>query len=156
PKKETLSLRHLRFIRTSPCEILAVLVMSSGHVQNRFLRAEVSEPDLARVHNLLDDVIEGRTLGELRDLFARRLATERVQHDELRRRAFELGGAAVNEAVVGGEADLVIEGQDRLLGKPEFSDADGVKQVVSALDAREQLVRLLDATMEAKGGAALV
>lgn len=155
PKVETLTLRHMRFMRISADEVLAVMVMSNGAVQNRFVRVHVSEAELQRVHNLLDDVTEGRSIGELRELFARRLATERVQHDDLRRRAFELGSAAMAEAA-DAATDVVIEGQDRLLDKPEFNDADGVKQIVSALDAREQLVRLLDATMEAKGGAVVV
>ena len=155
PRVETFSLRHLRFIRISGEELLAVLVMSDGAVHNRFLRVQVSESDLQKVHNLLDDVIEGRTLGDLRDLFIRKLGTERVQHDDLRRRAFELGGAAVNDAVAG-ESRLVIEGHEKLLEKPEFAEAGGMMQVVSALDAREHLVRLLDATMEAKGGAVVV
>jgi heat-inducible transcriptional repressor len=155
PRAETQTLKHLRFMRISHEELLAVLVMADGNVHNRFLRVAASEAELQRIHNLLDDVIEGRTLGELRDLFARRLATERVQHDELRRRAFELGGAAVQGAV-SGEAVLVIEGQERLLEKPEFADAGGMKHVVSALDAREQLVRLLDATLEAKGSTVVV
>ncbi len=150
PRSETLTLKHLRFIRINAGEMLAVLVMSNGLVQNRFVRAEVSEPELTRIHNLLDDVIEGRTLGELHDLFDRRLATERVQNDELRRRAFELGGAVVTEASQR-TADVFIEGQSKLLERPEFADADGVKQVVSALDERASLVRLLDATIEAKG-----
>ena len=55
------------------------------------------------------------------------------------KRAFELGGAAVEEAV-GSETDLVIEGQERLLEKPEFQDAGHVRQLVTALDAREKLV----------------
>jgi heat-inducible transcriptional repressor len=155
PRTETLALRHMRFMRMTAEEVLAVMVMSNGSVQNRFLRIRVSDNELTKVHNLLDDVTEGRSLGELRDLFARRLGTERVQHDDLRRRAFELGSAAVGEAV-DAASDVVIEGQDLLLDKPEFNDADGVKQVVSALDAREQLVTLLDATMEAKGGAVVV
>lgn len=155
PKSETLTLRHMRFMRITAEELLAVMVMSNGSVQNRFLRLRVSESELTKVHNLLDDVTEGRSLGELRDLFARRLGTERVQNDDLRRRAFELGSAAVGDAV-DVASDVVIEGQDRLLDKPEFNDADGVKQIVSALDARAQLVRLLDATMEAKGGAVVV
>ena len=155
PKIETLALKQLRFIRTSGEEVLAVLVMTNGTVQNRFLRMSVTENELTKVHNLLDDVIEGRTLGELRDLFLRRLATERVQHDELRRRAFELGSAAVTGAA-DVASDMVIEGQERLLDKPEFSDADGVKQVVSALDAREQLVHLLELTLAAKGSAVVV
>ena len=75
-----------------------MLVMKNGAVQNRFLHVTVTEAELQRIHNLLDDVVEGRTLGDLRELFARRLQSERVQHDELRRTAFELGGAAIEQA----------------------------------------------------------
>ena len=129
-----MSLKHLRFIRISGEELLAVLVMADGTVHNRFLREGLSEHELQKIHNLLDDVIDGRTLGELRDLFARRLASERVQHDELRRRAFELGGAAVKEAAQG-QTVLVIEGQDRLLEMPEFADADGMTRTFGYADA---------------------
>ncbi|HEY8039625.1 MAG TPA: heat-inducible transcriptional repressor HrcA [Polyangiaceae bacterium] len=151
PRAETLVLKQLRFIRTSNDEVLAVLVMKNGTVQNRFLSAAITEQDLQRVHNLLDDVVEGRSLGDLRELFERRLQSERVQHDELRRRAFELGGAAVEEAA-GRETDLVIEGQDKLLDKPEFQNADHVRRLVTALDAREQLIKLLDLAMRDRGG----
>jgi heat-inducible transcriptional repressor len=155
PRLEALTLRNMRFIRTGPGELLAVLVMSSGAVHNIFLRAEITESELVRIHNLLDDVIDGRTLGDLRELFSRRLATERVQHDELRRRAFELGEAAVAGAAHA-EKSIVIEGQDKLLGMREFSDADGVKQIVSALDAREKLIELLDAAIDAGNRRAVV
>jgi heat-inducible transcriptional repressor len=154
PRPEMLVLRQLRFIRIGSEEVLAVLVMKNGAVQNRFLPVVVSDVDLQRMHNLLDDVVEGRTLGDLRDLFERRLQSERVQHDELRRRAFELGGAAVEEA--GWATDVVIEGQEKLLEKPEFDDADDVRRLVNALDAREKLVRLLDLAMQAKGGHVVV
>jgi heat-inducible transcriptional repressor len=150
-----LVLKQLRFLRTGADEVLAVLLMKNGTVQNRFLRATVTNAELERIHNLLDDVVEGRTLGDLRELLARRLQSERVRHDELRKRAFELGGAAVHEAALG-QSDLVIEGQDRLFDQPEFGDADQVRQVVGALDAREKLVSLLDLAMQTKGGHVVV
>ncbi len=156
PRAESLTLKHLRFVRIQQGETLAVLVLSDGSVQNRFIRGDMSEPDLLRVHNLLDDVIEGRTLGDLRDLFARRLASEQVQRDELRRRAFELGGAAVDGTLEQGGADVVIEGQAKLLGQPDFAGAEDMKQVVTALDERESLVRLLEATLAAKGTTVVV
>jgi heat-inducible transcriptional repressor len=95
--------------------------------------------------------VEGRSLGDLRDLFARRLSDERVQHDTVRRRAFELGGAVVAGAVDAGAADVLIEGRAKLLGQPEFADAEGMKQVVSALDEHEHIVSLLEATLAARG-----
>ena len=155
PRAESLSLKHLRFIRTNPDELLAVLVMSNGTVQNRFLPGRATEADLQRIHNVMDDVTEGRTLGELRDLFARRLASERVQNDDLRRQAFQLGEAAVSDASYRA-ASLGIEGQAKLLEQPEFADAAGVKQVVTALDERQRLVELLDLTMAAKGTTVVV
>ncbi len=155
PRAETLTLKTLRFIRTNPGELLAVLVMSNGTVQNRFVRAVVSEAELIRVHNLLDDVTEGRSLGQLRDFFVRKLGTEQVQNDELRRRAFELGGAVMAEASAG-EADVVIEGQNKLFDQPEFAGAEGMKHLVSALDEREVIVRLLEATAESRGTTTVV
>ncbi len=157
PRADSLTLRQLRFLRTRPGELLAVMVMSNGTVQNRFVAADADESDLTRVHNLLDDVTEGRSLGELREFFARKLGTERVQHDDLRRRAFSLGGAAVSGAA-SGEADVFIEGQAKLFERPEFSDAEGMRQLVSAFDARERLIELLDATLAAPapGGATVV
>jgi heat-inducible transcriptional repressor len=154
-RAESLSLKHLRFIRTNPDELLAVLVMSNGSVQNRFLHWNVTEADLQRIHNVMDDVTEGRTLGELRDLFARRLASERVQNDDLRRQAFQLGEAALSDAPYRA-ASVVIEGQSKLLDQPEFADAAGVKQVVAVLDERQRLVELLDATIEANGTTVVV
>lgn len=148
PRADTLTLRQLRFLRTRPGELLAVMVMSNGTVQNRFIAADVDDSELTRVHNLLDDVTEGRSLGDLREFFDRKLATERVQQDELRRRAFSLGGAAVS-GPTSGETDVVIEGQAKLFEHPEFSDAEGLRQLVTAFDARERLVGLLDATLAA-------
>ncbi|MBX3191118.1 MAG: heat-inducible transcription repressor HrcA [Labilithrix sp.] len=156
PRAETMTLKHLRFIRTLPGEVLAVLVMANGSVQNRFLRADVEEQELQKVHNLLDDVIEGRSLGELRELFERRLQSDKVQHDAVRKRAFELGEAALADAADQG-ADIVIEGRAKLLGLREFSEhPEGLAGVVSALDEAQSIVRLLDATLAAKGTSVVV
>lgn len=154
PKHETLTLKHLRFIRTLPGEILAVVVMANGTVQNRFLKAEVDENELSKIHNLLDDVIEGRTLGELHELFVRRLQSEKVRADDVKKRAFELGEAAVAGADRG--VDVVIEGRSKLLGLPEFSNTTDLKDLVNALDEGESIIRLLDATMAASGTTVVV
>src|SRR5690606_19209963 len=56
PKAETMTLKHLRFIRTVPGEVLAVVVMANGTVLNRFVKSDVTEDELTKIHNLLDDV----------------------------------------------------------------------------------------------------
>ena len=149
PRAEAMTVQHLRFIRTRPGEVLAVLVMADGTVQNRFLPATVTEDDLQRIHNLLDDVTEGRTLGDLRELFARRISSERVQADDFRRTAFEMGGAALLET---GPApvDVVVEGRVRLFEQRDFVSAAGMRQIMNVLEDVDLLVRLLDATVDAR------
>jgi heat-inducible transcriptional repressor len=147
PKRETRALTQLRFIPTKPGEMLAVVVLTDNSVENRFIRVDkpLSESELTRVHNLLNDVIEGRSLGEVRELFARRLQDDRVQIDSLRHRAFELGHQAVGEG--GLSENLVIEGEQLLLEHPAFSDVDRMRQLIHALGERETIVSLLDRTI---------
>jgi heat-inducible transcriptional repressor len=151
PRIENQVLKQLRFIPTRPGELLAVIVTAGGSVENRFLRVEVQpkSDELERIHNLLDDVLEGRSLHDVRELFARRLQDTRNEIGVLRRRAFELGEAALRQGPA--QVDVVIEGQSQLLDKPEFADVDRIKQLVRMLEERERLVTILDRTLETRG-----
>jgi heat-inducible transcriptional repressor len=143
------TLQQLRFIPTRPGQLLAVLVFQDGAVENRFLPIDgsVPESELLKIHNLLADVIEGRTLGEVRELFARRLADDRASIDAFRRKAFALAHQAV--ADVATKNEVLIEGQLRLIDLPEYADVDRLKNLVVALEERAELVTLLDKTLAA-------
>jgi heat-inducible transcriptional repressor len=130
--------------------------MSDGTVQNRFIPVEIDELELHRIHNLLDDVIEGRTLGDLRAFFAERMGAERVLRDALRKRAYEIAGAAMEGAGGAPVVDVVIEGRHKLLQRPEFSQGSEMHKIVAALDEETQIVALLDAAAAARGTAIFV
>jgi heat-inducible transcriptional repressor len=150
PSRETRTLTQLRFIPTRAGEMLAVVVLADGTVENRFIRVErpIGEPELLRIHNLLAEVVEGRSLGEVRDLFARQLAADQTQINSLRHRAFELGKQAIGEQQDHG--GVVIEGQARLVQHPEFSDVERMRQLVTVLGEREIILALLDRTIHAR------
>lgn len=141
-RPETRTLRQLHFIPTRPGELLAVLVMNDGTVENRFLSLPepMSDGELSRIHNLLADVVEGRTLGEVRELCERRLADERTNAIAMRRRGFELGRLATAQI---GRAEVRIEGQAKLFDHPEL-DVDRLKQLAVALSDQERLLELLE------------
>jgi heat-inducible transcriptional repressor len=88
-------------------------------------------------------------------MFARRLQSDRVQNDSVRKRAFELGEAALAGSENAG-ADVVIEGRAKLLNLPEFAGGEGLKDIVNALDEAQSIVRLLDATLAATGTSVVV
>ena len=50
----------------------------------------------------------------------------------------------------------MIEGRAKLLNLPEFAAGEGLKEVVNALDEAQSIVRLLDATLAAKGTSVVV
>jgi heat-inducible transcriptional repressor len=142
-------LSQLRFIVTRPKQLLAVLVFSDGTVENRFIAVDttVSESDLTRIHNLLSDVVEGRSLGSLRELLSRRADDARVTVDELRCRAFDLGSRALHEIEC--RTEIVIEGGQRLADLPEYGDVVRLRQLIRALEERNNLLQLLDKTIHA-------
>jgi len=143
-------LSQMRFIRTKPQQMLAVLVFSDGVVENRYIRAaeDIASTKLERIHNLLSDVVEGRTLGDVRDLCQRRLSEGRNEADQLRRVAFDLAHRAVTK-VSRSQHAMVIAGADNLVELPEFGDADQLRKLMAALTDREHLVELLDKVIEA-------
>jgi heat-inducible transcriptional repressor len=138
------TLTTLRFIRTRPNELLAVLVCSDGAVENRFVSVEdaPSDRDLERLHNMLSEVVTGRTLGSLRDHFVERANEQRDEIATLRNVGATLLSAAIGAG--GPPAEVLIEGQARLLDRPELSSPDMLRELVRALEDRERLVELLD------------
>jgi transcriptional regulator of heat shock response len=56
------TLSALRFIRTRPGEVLSVIVLSDGSVENRFIHVDTAPTDreLERLHNMLSAVVTSR------------------------------------------------------------------------------------------------
>jgi heat-inducible transcriptional repressor len=137
------TLVKVRFIRTRPLEMLAVLVCSDGTVENRFIPLEhaIDEAELERLHNLLEEVVPGSTLAGVRDHFAALLAAQEGDLTRLR----SLGHTLFSAVALGARpADVVIEGQSRLLDRPEFGSVDAIRELLRAFEDQERLVSLLD------------
>ncbi|HEX7671845.1 MAG TPA: heat-inducible transcriptional repressor HrcA [Polyangiaceae bacterium] len=143
------TLSRLRFIRTRPGELLGVMVLSDGSVENRFIQVDVAptDADLERLHNMLEDVVEGHTLSVVRDHFAHKVSEHR---DELLR--LGLVGVSLLDAAIGAaderRPEVIIEGQVRLIESPEFDTAERLRHLLRALEEREQLVVLLSRIIE--------
>jgi heat-inducible transcriptional repressor len=144
-------LKDLRFIAVRAHEVLAVIVASNGAVQNRVLRTEESlaAAELERANNILQPLLEGRTIEQVRQLLAEQMETERGRLDQWMCLALTLGERALARAEHG--AEVVVEGQARLIGRPEFSDIDRARQALHTLEDRERLIQLLDRTLAAPG-----
>ncbi len=145
------TLDQLRFMRLSSGRTLAVLVTRSGGVENRVVVTELDVDDhtLERVNNYLAELVGGRTLRSVRDVLAVRLATEQGQYQVLREQAQRMV-----EATVEGQVErprVVIEGQGALFDRPEFGDAEKIRQYLNAFEEKQKLLELLEQTLLADG-----
>jgi heat-inducible transcriptional repressor len=135
-------------MRTRPGELLAVIVLSDGTVENRFIHVDSvpSDAELTRLHNLLEEVVAGHTLSVVRDHFAFAVSEQR---DELRALG-QVGVSLLDAAIEASDLrpDVIIEGRTRLMARPEFDTAERLRDLVRALEEREQLVVLLSRIIE--------
>jgi heat-inducible transcriptional repressor len=139
---ETRVVTKVRFIPTRPGELLSVVVLADGSVENRFIHADPhpSASDLDRVHNLLDEHCGGCTLRELRAELGRLVLSEQSSVGGLG----QLGAALVQSTLleVGNSQELVIAGRTNLLG--DRGDPARTHQILIVLEDRQRLIHLLD------------
>ena len=153
PRLDRLRLRHIALVRLGGRRILAVLVTENGAAHRRVVEhdAPLTQAELDRLASLLGERVDGRTLVEVRELFAAEAQRELRQADHMLRLAFELGAraVAVDEATDG---DLVIATRLALLDQPEFRDPERVRDLFTALETKERLVELLDRLLARSSG----
>lgn len=140
------SVDKIRFIATRPGELLGVVVLDDGSVENRFMQldAPLEPSELERLHNLLDELTAGRTLLELKQHVRQLAQQERAELGALAGVGERLLGTALEGAIE--RRDVFVEGQSTLL-RPG-ADPESVKQMLLALEDRERLAHLLDRTFE--------
>jgi heat-inducible transcriptional repressor len=143
----TRTLLKLRFIATRPGELLAVIVFSDGTVENRFIRLTepVSDSDLERIHNLLEEAVAGRTLVDVREHFVSGLREQNGELGGLHQKGLSLLRAAAEGA--SRSLTIEIEGQARLLERPEFGDVESARELLHVLEDRQRLLSLLDSAL---------
>ena len=150
PKVER-PLKHIEFVQIGPGRALVVLVAEGGLVENRIIELplSISASALVEAGNYLTHRLVGRTLPDARQQILAELEASRAELDQLTGRLVEQG-LAIWGGVQGGA--VIVKGQSRLLEDvTALSDLERVRALLAALDARESMVKLLDATQGADG-----
>jgi heat-inducible transcriptional repressor len=152
PRPETDVLEHVEFMRLREGQLLAVLVAKSGQVANKIIASAepISNEDLERIHNYLNEILAGLTLDEVRARVQKELADERVQYQALEKRALELSQKALPDS----GAEVIVSGQARLLENMAGGDPaefEKMKALFRRLEEKRLLADLLERTQLAEG-----
>lgn len=145
--------RQVEFLLLEPGRALAIIVTGAGQVENRLIEVpqDITATTLARAANYLNAHVAEKTLRQAVDAVRADMAGTRAQLDELTARAVQSGIAAL--APEGsGAGHLIVRGQAKLLDDiAALADIERIRNLMAALDAKESLQKILEATTTGEG-----
>jgi heat-inducible transcriptional repressor len=148
------TLEHVHFSRLGRCRVLAVVVTTSGLVRDRMLtlEADVTPAELEVAANFLNDHFRGWSIERVRAEIGRLVERERSDYQRLLTSVEELWAGAVPDDGAGVQT-VYVEGVANLLGAQSVGSVEDMarlREVLAALEAKQRLVELLDAYIDAR------
>ncbi|MDX1736714.1 MAG: heat-inducible transcriptional repressor HrcA [Alphaproteobacteria bacterium] len=152
PKLDTQRLKHVEFVSLGPGRALVVMVSEEGQVENRVLELPigVTPSILAEASNYLSAHLIGRNLNEARKLIQDEIKSNKAMIHELSSNLVEAGLATWSDS--SDQGVLIVRGQSNLLQDVSaMGDLENIRTLFTALETKENLVRLMDLTHDAEG-----
>jgi heat-inducible transcriptional repressor len=142
-------LEHVHFSRLAQTRILAVVVTRSGGVRDRVLALDhdLTLSELETAANFLNEHFRGWSIEQVRTELARLVERERSEYQRLLNSVQQLWGKAVPASEVR-QQPVYIEGVANLIGASV--DSEQLREMLVALEAKQRLVDLLNAYVDAR------
>jgi heat-inducible transcriptional repressor len=140
-------LEHVHFSRLAPARVLAVVVTRSGLVRDRVLALDkdLTVRELEVAANFLNENFRGWSVERVRVEIARLVERERSEYQRMLNSVQQLWVKAVPNAPV---QTVYVDGVANLVGSQE--DRERLREVLAALEAKQRLVELLNAYIDAR------
>lgn len=146
-RTQDLRLKHVEFVALDPDKALVVLVAEDGSVENRLLDLPAGLPPAAlrEASNYLNAHIRGLTISQARQRIEDLSRRQQQELDDLTRKLVDMGIATWAGAAGDRPGTLIVHGRANLLQNLEArEDLDRIRQLFADLEAKKDLVQLLD------------
>ncbi len=143
-------LEHVHFSHLAASRVLAVVVTRGGMVRDRVLALDhdLSLTELTTAANFLNENFRGWEIERIRVELAHRVETERREYHRLLTAVQQLWAGAVPPTL--GQS-IYVEGVANLVGaQTDPADRDRLREILSALEAKQKLVDLLNAYIDTR------
>lgn len=145
PRRNRIELRHVEFLPLSGNRVLVILVLNNREVQNRIIHTErvYSQSELQKAANFLNTHYTGKDLLTARKELHDALESDRDNVSKLLQAVMDV----VNE-----NKDYVIGNEKQgLTTSHEPEDLDRIKVLFQAFTQKQEILHLLDQSLEAEG-----
>jgi heat-inducible transcriptional repressor len=148
--QELHTLEHVHFSRLAPGRVLAVVITKAGSVLDRVLSLDhdLNAAELETAARYMNENFHGWSIERIRGEISSRLEAERSEYDRLMRSLEELCSKGAFAAESAAAPTIFIEGVANLLSGE--TDRDRLRTMLHALEAKERLIELLNAYVDAR------
>jgi heat-inducible transcriptional repressor len=148
--QELHTLEHIHFSRLAAGRVLGVVITKAGSVLDRVLQLDhdLDAAELETAARYLNENFHGWSIERIRTEMARRLEAERSEYDRLMHSLEELYRKGALAAETSNAPTIFIEGVANLLAGE--TDRERLRTMLNALEARERLIELLNAYVDAR------
>ncbi len=142
-------LEHVHFSRLAPSRVLAVVVTRTGLVRDRVLALDrdLTARELEAAANFLNERFRGWSVERVRAEIARLLDHERSEYQRMLNAVQQLWAKALPKSEISPET-VYVEGVANLIGSE--ADSEHLREMLAALEAKQRLVELLNAYIDAR------
>jgi len=142
-------LEHVHFSRLAPSRVLAVVVTRAGLVRDRVLALDrdLAAGELETAANFLNENFRGWSVERVRGELARLVERERSEYQRLLTSVQQLWAKALPASEILPET-VYVDGVANLIGSQ--ADSEQLREMLAALEAKERLVELLNAYIDAR------
>jgi heat-inducible transcriptional repressor len=146
---ETECLEHIHFSRLTPQRVLAVVVTRGGTVLDRVLQLDrdLDQGDLEAAANFLNGNFRGWSIERIRADIEQRMEQERSEYDRLMQSVNELFRKGALAGVQPSQM-IFVEGVANLVQRDV--DQERLRVLLGALEAKQRLIDLLSAYVDAR------
>ena len=144
-------LEHIHFVRLGERRILVVLVVPHSLMRHHVIRVEheISQSELEAASQYLNQHFRGRELEEIRAELIHQVRQERAAYDSMLRNLGQM--CAQGMLAESSPAEIFLEGTSNLVGQPELADPAKIRELLQALEEKENLVHLLNECIHVPG-----
>ncbi|MCS5596593.1 MAG: heat-inducible transcriptional repressor HrcA [Alphaproteobacteria bacterium] len=147
------AVRQIQFVKIAPAQALVVIVSTDGLIENRLIELDkdVSESELQRLSNFINELCAGRTIGDISRTLADAMKKNRIHLDQITT-DLVTKGLAVATTNQANEPHLIIKGQSKLLEDVQaIEDVERARDLFTLIEDQQRMMQLVQSTSDGDG-----
>lgn len=142
PKSGSATFNRITLLKHRRNHVVTVLFTDEGLVRNKVVDVDfdLTQRDLNRIASYLNSEFYGFNLNDIRTKIVREMSEEKILCDTLISRAIRI----CREVLSSPSGNIFISGFTEVLGLPDFSDVEKIKEISRAMEDKHLIIKLLD------------